>query len=260
MITAELEPEELNQPDSGLTCLAAMLRVHGVATDAKFLRQNLGLSGGKVIAEDVIRCAWRQGLKARGLKNRNWMHLIVTPLPAIAARPCGGGFFIIVRLVDDKVLILDGHTQKPDLLTRDALESIWDGSLILITKRASLSDIGGQFNLGWFMGAVNKYRGLLGEVLIASFMLNVFGLVSPLFFQVVVDKVLVHRDISTLDVLIIGLVAVSIFESVLGGLRTYVFSHTTNHHQTHRKNSIYLKSTFFTGNYLGRQAKFLIPT
>jgi subfamily B ATP-binding cassette protein HlyB/CyaB len=78
------------------------------------------------------------------------------------------------------------------------------------------------------MGAVHKYRQLLAEVLIASFMLNIFGLVSPLFFQVVVDKVLVHRDMSTLDVLIIGMVAVSIFESVLGGLRTYVFSHTTN--------------------------------
>src|SRR5262249_18004213 len=50
----------------------------------------------------------------------------------------------------------------------------------------------------------------------------------PLFFQVVIDKVLVHRTMSTLDVLIIGLVAIAIFETILGILRTYLFAHTTN--------------------------------
>jgi ATP-binding cassette, subfamily B, bacterial HlyB/CyaB len=65
-------------------------------------------------------------------------------------------------------------------------------------------------------------------VLVASFFLQLFALVSPLFFQVVIDKVLVHRSMSTLEVLILGLVTVSIFESVIGALRTYLFSHTTN--------------------------------
>src|SRR6202789_3722128 len=75
---------------------------------------------------------------------------------------------------------------------------------------------------------MHKYRRLLAEVLIASFFLQLFALVSPLFFQVVVDKVLVHRGLSTLDILAFGLVVVSIFESLLTALRTYVFSHTTN--------------------------------
>ena len=75
---------------------------------------------------------------------------------------------------------------------------------------------------------MHKYRGLLGEVLVASFFLQLFALISPLFFQVVIDKVLVHRSMSTLDVLVIGLVAIGVFETVLGILRTYVFSHTTN--------------------------------
>ena len=73
-----------------------------------------------------------------------------------------------------------------------------------------------------------KYRRLLGEVLAASFFLQLFALISPLFFQVVIDKVLVHRGLTTLDVIVIGLVMVSLFESVLTALRTYVFSHTTN--------------------------------
>ena len=62
----------------------------------------------------------------------------------------------------------------------------------------------------------------------ASFFLNCFGLVTPLFFQVIIDKVLVHHGLTTLDVLIFGLVVISIFEALLGALRTYIFSHTTN--------------------------------
>src|SRR5207248_6571770 len=74
----------------------------------------------------------------------------------------------------------------------------------------------------------HKYRHQLSVVLIASFLLQLFALASPLFFQVVIDKVLVHRSLSTLDVLVIGLVAIAVFETVLGILRTYLFSHTTN--------------------------------
>jgi subfamily B ATP-binding cassette protein HlyB/CyaB len=65
-------------------------------------------------------------------------------------------------------------------------------------------------------------------VLLASFFLQLFALVSPLFFQVVIDKVLVHRSLSTLDVLVVGLLAISMFETALGILRTYLFAHTTN--------------------------------
>src|SRR5581483_6363810 len=95
-------------------------------------------------------------------------------------------------------------------------------------RRAGLAEVTRRFDVSWFLGAVHKYRWLLGEVLAASFFLQLFALITPLFFQVVIDKVLVHRGLSTLDVLIFGLIVVSLFEVALGGLRTFVFSHTTN--------------------------------
>jgi subfamily B ATP-binding cassette protein HlyB/CyaB len=104
----------------------------------------------------------------------------------------------------------------------------WSGRLVLLARRASLGELTRRFDVGWFLQAIHKYRRLLIEVLLASFFLQLFALVTPLFFQVVTDKVLVHRGLTTLDVLVIGLVAVSVFESVLAGLRTYVFAHTTN--------------------------------
>lgn len=108
------------------------------------------------------------------------------------------------------------------------MEESWSGRLILVARRASLKDLGGKFGFGWFVPAIVKHRKLFGEVLLASFFLQLFALVTPLFFQVIIDKVLVHRGMTTLDVLAIGLLAISFFEIVLGGLRTYVFSHTTN--------------------------------
>src|SRR6202022_5061736 len=114
------------------------------------------------------------------------------------------------------------------VVTRGEFEALWDGRLVLMTRRAGLLDLSRRFDITWFLGAIHKYRHVVGEVLVASFFLQLFALVSPLFFQVVIDKVLVHRSMSTLDVLVIGLLGISIFEAILGTLRTYMFAHTTN--------------------------------
>ena len=87
----------------------------------------------------------------------------------------------------------------------------WTGELILITSQASLTGKLAKFDFSWFVPNLVKYRKLLGEVLVISFMRQLFGLISPLFFQVVMDKVLVHKGMTTLDVLVIGLVVVVIF-------------------------------------------------
>ena len=111
---------------------------------------------------------------------------------------------VLARLDGEKIMVLPTRS-RPILMTRDELLEIWDGGLILMTRRAGLADLGRRFDISWFLGAIHKYRRLLSEVLIASFFLQVFALVSPLFFQVVIDKVLVHRSQTTLDVLVIGL-------------------------------------------------------
>ena len=138
-----------------------------------------------------------------------------------------GGFMLLAKAAEDKVLVQSPQT-GPVLMTREEFVAVWDGGLISMARRAGLADVAHRFGIGWFMGAIHKYRRLLGEVLVASFFLQLFGLISPLFFQVVIDKVLVHRSLSTLDVLVIGLLAIAAFETVVAILRTYLFSHTTN--------------------------------
>ena len=112
-------------------------------------------------------------------------------------------------------------------MSRVEFEAVLNGSVVLMTSRAGLVELSRRFDLSWFLGAIHKYRYLLGEVVIASFFLQIFGLVSPLFFQVVIDKVLVSRTLSTLDVIIIGLVVISVLKQFLNPANL-PFAHTTN--------------------------------
>ena len=218
------ESNSAKPADPGLESLVTLLHFQGVAADREQIRHRLGTK--KVGAPEMLRCAKDLGLKARSFRT-DWSRLAKTPLPAIAALR-DGGFMIIAKAGEDKVLVQYPHTARPVLMTQSELLALWDGELILMTRRAGLAEMTRRFDITWFMGAIHKYRHLLGEVLVASFFLQIFALVSPLFFQVVIDKVLVHRSLSTLDVLIVGLLAISIFETVLGILRTYLFAHTTN--------------------------------
>ncbi|WP_082747360.1 type I secretion system permease/ATPase [Bradyrhizobium macuxiense] len=210
--------------DRGLLALVMLLRIHGIGAEPGQIHHRCG--NVAIGINEMLRCAKELGLKAR-VNSTSWDRLAATPLPAIAALS-DGGFLIVGKVSEDKVLIQYPDAPRPEALSREVFEARWDGRLVLMARRASLTELSRRFDIAWFVGAIYKYRRLLSEVLVASFFLQLFALVSPLFFQVVIDKVLVHRSMSTLDVLAIGLLAISAFEAILGTLRTYMFAHTTN--------------------------------
>src|SRR5262252_4881512 len=210
--------------DPGLAALVMLLRFQGVGIDPEQIRHQFG--GIRIGVPEMLRCARGFGLKARSVSTK-WERLAGMSLPGIAALR-DGSFLLLGKAGDDKIVVQAPLSLRPTLMTRAEFEAIWDGRLVLMTRRAALTDLAHRFDITWFLGAIHKYRRLLSEVLVASFFLQVFALITPLFFQVVIDKVLVHRGLTTLDVLVIGLVTVSIFETILGALRTHVFAHTTN--------------------------------
>jgi subfamily B ATP-binding cassette protein HlyB/CyaB len=210
--------------DPGLAALVSLLRFNGIGADAEQIRHRFG--SACIGVPEMLRCAKEFGLKARLCKT-SWARLSRMPLPAIAAL-LNGDFLILCKVGDDKAIVQSPLSSQPALMTRGELTAIWNGHVLMMARRAALSDLSRRFDIIWFFGAIQKYRLLLSEVLLASFFLQIFGLVSPLFFQVVIDKVLVHRSMSTLNVLVLGLVTISIFEAILGTMRSYLFSHTTN--------------------------------
>jgi subfamily B ATP-binding cassette protein HlyB/CyaB len=216
-MTADSEIPGPNDP--GLTALVMLLRFHGIGADPTQIRHQCGTA--VIGAAEMVRSAKEFGLRARRLK-ANWAGLATTPLPAIAVLK-DGGFLLLGKVGDDKVVVQSTTTPRPQLMTKADLEAIWDGPLVLMTRRANLTDLTRRFDVTWFLGALHKYRQQLAEVLLASFFLQLFALISPLFFQVIIDKVLVHHSMGTLDVLVIGLLGIAAFETILGILRTYLF-------------------------------------
>jgi subfamily B ATP-binding cassette protein HlyB/CyaB len=214
------------ETDTGLIGLVLLARFHGVAADPDQLAHDFKEPGKPFGTSQILLAARRLGLKVR-LVRTDIARLDRTPLPALAI-DTEGHFFILARADGDKVLMQDPRVERPQVLSSEEFSARWNGELILFTSRASLAGDLAKFDFTWFIPAVVKYRKLLGEVLLVSFVLQLFALVTPLFFQVVMDKVLVHRGFSTLDVIAIGLLVVSVFEVVLSGLRSYVFAHTTS--------------------------------
>src|SRR5882672_6237719 len=154
--------------DPGLTALVMLLRFHGIGADPAQIRHQCGTAA--IGIADMIRCAKEFGLKAREVKS-SWARLATTPLPVIAALK-DGGFLLLGKLGEDKVVVQSPKSPRPELMTRAELEAAWDGRIVLMTRRAGLMDMGRRFDVTWFLGAIHKYRKQLGEVLLASFFLQ----------------------------------------------------------------------------------------
>ncbi len=175
--------------------------------------------------KDLIDGAEKVGLQLRRLLISTWGDLRQTNLPALL--PWQGDHWVVLYEVrGDRLVIGDpiNPAQTCELLSRRMVEAAWDGELWqaeLIQKRDT-------FNLSWFLPAVWRYKKLLGEVLLASFTLQLLGLTTPIITQVVIDKVMVQGSIATLDVMAIALLGVASFEALLGILRMFIFTHTTN--------------------------------
>ncbi|GJE70235.1 type I secretion system permease/ATPase [Methylorubrum podarium] len=213
-------------PDSGAAALALVAALHRCALDLSRLLHDHGRPGRPLALDELVLAARRNGFRARAVRSGAG-RLARTPLPAIG-RDRAGLFFVLARHQPGRTLI-QRPGAAPTVWNEADLAAAWAGDLILLSPReAEAEGAPHRFGFAWFLAAATRFKALFGEVLAVSFVIQLLGLVTPLFFQVVVDKVLVHKGLTTLDVLVLGLVAVTAFEALLGYLRTYLFAHTTS--------------------------------
>jgi ATP-binding cassette, subfamily B, bacterial HlyB/CyaB len=228
--------------DSALASLVLMLGFLQKPADSSQLRHAAGKGGEPLESGDILRLAKQLDVRAREVTVKA-ARVARQPLPAIASDKLGR-YFLLLQAGEDTVLAYFTNRERPETLTRAAFAEMFSGRLILMTTRERVLGVARAFDLTWFIPSIVKYRHLLRDVLIASFFIQILALVSPLFFQIVIDKVLVHNGLTTLEVLAIGFLVVSVFDVVMAGMRTYLFSHTTSrvdaelgsrlfHHLTH---------------------------
>ena len=196
--------------DGGLLSLAMIAGYYRIACDPAQMAHDLGLGHRASNAEDIVRAARRLGLKARALPDQTPKRLRSAPLPGILQMRDGSFVILTHRLDDGRLRIIRPLTRAQSFETLEDVTQAWSGELVLITRR-----LGGPgadpitFDFSWFLPSIWRYRKPISHFLLASLFVQLFALVTPLFFQVVVDKVLVHNGGSTLSVIVVGLVALN---------------------------------------------------
>ncbi|MEJ2410568.1 MAG: type I secretion system permease/ATPase [Novosphingobium sp.] len=213
-----------------LACFVLLAKFLGVPAEPQQIAHDRGKGDDPYSLEDLNRIARKLGLIAR-LRSARIDELSQLPTPALIERSDGDAV-ILLRVEDAAVkpryLIQRGDAERPDVWSGEEMAERFAGRVLLLTSREAIAGKDRPFDVSWFIPALVKYRSPLRDVLIGSFFLQLTGLVSPIFFQLVIDKVLVHQSMTTLDVLAFGLAVILIFETAMSALRNWLFAHTTN--------------------------------
>jgi ATP-binding cassette, subfamily B, bacterial HlyB/CyaB len=214
---------------SGLRALCGIGAYYRIAADPLNLARDLAIFDCEASENDLLRAAKTIGLKAHIVRGPSRRRLARVPTPAILRLKSGDYCLLTGPTPSGRFRIVDPLTRIARELTVGDLVSEIEPVVILVARQFLGAGVDPRsFGFRWFAPSLWRYRKPLFHVLIASFFVQIFALVSPLFFQVVIDKVLTHRGYSTLFVLVGGLAGVGVFDVVLQYLRTYALSHTTN--------------------------------
>lgn len=215
-----------NVQQTGLVCLEVVSKLNQVPIDIRAIVREYGLTDAEPSGEELVRILKNKGFKAK-VKHMNLGKLEKYPLPAIF-KDKEEGYGVLLKLnPQDRKLIFFTPTQKQaQETTYEAFQQQTTGKLIILHPRI-LHD-GVKFGFKWFFNEILHYKKIIGEVLLGSFIVQLFGLITPLFTQVILDKVIVHHAMTTLDVLGVAFLAIMIFEFLLNLSRNYIFAHTAN--------------------------------
>lgn len=216
-----------NESDTGLLSLAIVAIYYKVGVDTSQIRHNLGIPSGHFTTTDLLRAAKRLKFKARRVRYNKVFHLKRLPFPAIIKMK-NGTFQVLAGVDGERCILCDPHKRALDQVSMTELKSVWSGCVLLLTPRAYHSEKMRRFSITWFISEIVRYRKLFADIFVASFFIQIFALVTPIFFQLVIDKVLVHHGMSTLHVLAVGLGCISLFEVMLSAVRTYIMIHTSS--------------------------------
>ena len=223
---------------TGLQCLVAVARHHRLSTSEEQIRRtHLDRVGADTpVPDQLVTAATSLGLKARRARlDGAGLDKLGETLPMLAVL-ANGNVVVLVGFKDTAdgqpgVAVLDPLAQPAGtvfLLERARFEAAWSGEVILLRREYALGDENQPFGLRWFIPELLRQRHLLRDVAVSALVLHVLALAMPIFTQLVIDKVIVHRGYATLVVMTAGIVLALVFEAVFSYLRQNLLLHATN--------------------------------
>ena len=217
--------------DTALACLVQVAAHFKIPADYHQIARAYIVDKDGVDTVGLLRAARDLGLRARRFSGITVEHLRTMPRPCVCRMTSGN--YVLYRGMNDKgeALIYDPAAGKQGFADRLAFARGFTGEVILFARRFAIEKLKDKveaFGFGWFLPVVAKYKTFLVQVLGISLLLQVMGLLTPFFTQTIIDRVLTHRSVSTMDVLVAGMILVALFNQWMLALRTYLFVHTTN--------------------------------
>lgn len=212
---------------TGLKCFEIITKIHQVNVDMQKILKEYAISQEELSPEELVRIIKNSDFK---VKIKNLSPNIIKdkyPLPAITINS-DGSFSLLLKVnsKDEKCLIYSPLKKEPEEVSFNDISQLCNNNFIVLAHKIFNEQI--KFGFKWFFNECLTYKQVISEVMLGSFIVQLFGLVTPLFTQVILDKVIVHRTLTTLDVLAFGFIAVMIFEFLLNLSRKYIFIHTVS--------------------------------
>lgn len=211
---------QLADQDSGLQALVWAARRFDLSISVSQLNHRLGGVEGQANSLDLCRCAGWIGLRARVVRSCE-ARLERLPLPALLKT--SQGWAVLDAVASDQVTLYWPLEAERQTLSYDALVALWEGEVLLLAEQhASCKEAG--FGVGWFLPSIFKHVRQFRSILLVSLMLQLVALATPMLFENVIDRVLVSRGLSSLQVLGLAMLALALFEPLFGWLRAWLFS------------------------------------
>jgi len=210
--------------ETGLVSIEVISKIHTVSIDMQAVKRRYFIET-ELSREEVLRILKDHGIRSRLKKLKSVDDLLKYPCPLIVISP-NNEFHILLGKKEDKIFIFDCNEKKPREMTTDEFLKFWNGEAIAVYPRFTKTEF--FLNMKWLFKEFYKHRPTFTAVITASFFIQLFGLVTPLFIQVIIDKVLAHHALTTLQVVSGAFLIVLVFDTIMNLMRNYLLYHTAN--------------------------------
>lgn len=240
--------------DCGAACLVMIGNYWGKHFSVNRLRDMTNATRSGASLRAVASTAESLGFATRPVK-ASFEKLAEQPLPAIAHWE--GRHFIVVYEITKKRVIVGDPAIGQRILTPKEFIKDWTGYALLLQPTTALKDTKNDTTGLWkFFELVKPHYKVFAEVFITSVLMQIFGLITPVFTQLLLDRVLVQRSVSTLNAVGFGMILFGLFRIAMGALRTYLLDHTATRISLAMvvgfiKHTFRLPLSYFESRYVG---------
>ncbi|HEY9602129.1 MAG TPA: peptidase domain-containing ABC transporter, partial [Allocoleopsis sp.] len=218
--------QQQSSSDCGATCLAMIGQYWGKRFSLNTLRNLAGVGRSGASLKSLATAAEGLGFHAQPVR-ASLSRLADRENPWIAHWQ-GIHYVVVYRVKGNRILIADPAVGKRSL-SQEEFQANWTGYALLLEPTVQLQAVQSEKNsLGRFWGLLWPYRNLVGQIILASLLIQVFGLITPLFTQIILDRVVVHKSFVTLHVFAIGLLLFGVWRIGMTTMRQYLLDYFAN--------------------------------